>query len=272
MKQKKKKDTSKADAKIALALKLSEEKVIMRKAKLGDESARAAILKAYQPFVASIARKYHNYFHWMEFEELLDEGNFGLLQAIDHYNPDRNIRFTTYSWFWIVKKVQDYVTKLLVFLKVPDKVLKNLRKINKIFEKSITHNIHVKLDDITKEMDIEMDELRELLSDFSAKDTPFSLDKYIDGDEERNTLKDVLPDDEESMDFSMDKGQLKDKIGNYIDMLGDDEARVIRLRFGFEDSRYHSLADVAKKMDIASQKVKDIEFSALAKLKIHLVE
>src|SRR5450830_543806 len=106
-----------------------DEKLIIDRIKLGDEDARDGLIQKHSSLVISLARKYHNCFQNIDLEELIAEGNSGLLEAINYYNPSLRTKFSTYAWFWIVKNIQEYINKSNAIIGVPYKVLSDLKKI-----------------------------------------------------------------------------------------------------------------------------------------------
>ncbi len=256
----------------AVRLSKEEEAELVARCRAGEEDAKDRLLKVYFPFVASLAKKYKNYFPRIEFEELLEEGNLGLLEALEHYDSSRQVKFSSYAWFWIVRSIQDYITETLAFMKIPAGVASNLKKITKMIESGLAENRDITIEDITSGMDLELEKVKELLVNQASMSAPVSLDSYIDGDDQKNTLKDVVDSGEKNSEDTLEGIEKDEKLEKYLSCLGEHEAEVIKWRFGFNDYKYHTLKDIAEKLGIAPQKVRDIETIAIAKLKIMMKE
>jgi len=249
-------------------LPAEKEQQLLKRWKRGDESVREILLRNYFPYIAGLAKKYHNYFPWIQFTELLEEGNFGVLQALGHYDPGRKARFTSYAWFWITKCMQEYISQHVVFLKIPTRVLRNLRKIEKQIEREVQKNNSLSINDIVEKIDGGLDEVKSLLSERASTMTPLSLDQCFGGDDdEQRTLKDYITGDDQRSEEALEKSEDKERIVTFLSQLTMEESEIIQWRFGFKDNAYHSLKDLSQKMKLTTQKVKDLEARALMKLK-----
>ncbi|OGS18054.1 MAG: hypothetical protein A2219_00775 [Elusimicrobia bacterium RIFOXYA2_FULL_50_26] len=250
-----------------IILSVEEEQALIKRCRASEEAAQDELFKVYFPLVASIARKYRNFFPQAQFEELMEEGNFGLFQAIGHFDPCRHTRFSSYAWFWVVHSIQDYVTRMVAFLKVPERVVCDLRKITRFIQEAAKENKEVSIEDISVRLEMKMEKIRELLSEHCRTATPVSLDQSLDEDENVQTLKDILPDGEKSGEAFLEELEGKGNVAKLLGQLNENEARVIEWRFGFIDAKYHSLKEIAKKLKISPQKVRDLEIVAIIKLK-----
>lgn len=243
------------------------EQRLIKRLEAGDENVYAQLLQLYLPFVISIVQKYHAYFPWLDFKELLEEANFGLLQAMKHYRSSKNTKFSSYAWFWIIKAVQEYITQNIDFFKIPYQIKKRFKKINKQIEKEISTRGIPSLELIAKKLRCEPDKVRELLGEQSTTRLPLSLDQNIDGEEEKSTLKDIIADAEPDHEDVLVKREDDDQLNAFLGQLSPLEAEVIQWRFGFKDSKFHSLKEIGRKLNITAQKTRDLEIMALLKLK-----
>lgn len=253
-------------------LSVEDEIKLLRGCRRNKDGSRDQLIKVYFPYVAGIAKKYHNFFPQIEFDELLEEGNFGLLQAMKNFEENNNARFSTYAWFWILRAVQDHVSRALAFMKVPERMLRNIRKINKMVRQAAAENKQMSIDDMTSRLDMTLDELKDLINEQQRTSTPISLDQYISDDDQKLTLKDLIPDNEPRSQDVLEQLEGKNDISDIIGQLDVNEAKVIKWRFGFEDNKFHTLKEVGGKIGLSSQRVRDIEVLALLKLKKILIQ
>jgi len=250
----------------------AKEKTLLAKWQRGNEEIREVILKKYFPFIASISRKYHNYFPWIDFVELVEEGNYGLLQALEHYDRKKKAKFTSYAWFWITKSMQEYISQQMVFLKIPARVMRDLRKIEKQIEKDIQLRNDISLPDIVKRINVGLDEIKSILGQKNAIAHPLSLDQSMDDEDEKQTLKDIIKGQDIPSEIVLEENEDRNEIEELLYKLTEDEAEIVRWRFGFKDNNYHSLKEISLKMKVSAQRVKDLETQAIIKLKRLLAE
>ncbi|MCB4792316.1 MAG: sigma-70 family RNA polymerase sigma factor [Elusimicrobia bacterium] len=246
----------------------TEDKLIIDNIKLGDENARDILITKHSSLVISLARKYHNCFKNIDMEELIAEGNSGLLESINYYNPSLKTKFSTYAWFWIVKNMQEYINKSNAIIGLPYKVMSDLKRIVGSMEDEVRKGNVPSLEDISKKLDFDLDKVKELLSQRKNLSKPLSLDKYLDNYEKEATLGDIVPDESsDTIVEILDKSENKISLDEMLEHLTPIEAEIIKLRYGFNDKKYHSLKDMSKKVNISANKIKDIESIAIRKLK-----
>jgi RNA polymerase primary sigma factor len=247
---------------------LQEDKLLISKIKSGDESAKVILLKKHSSLVISIARKYHNCFKNIDLEELIAEGNSGLLEAIGYYKGSLKTKFSTYAWFWIVKNIQEYITKSNATIGIPGKALADLKKVVKSMEEDVRKGQTSSLEKISKDLDFDLEKVKELLSQKRNITKPLSLDKYLDNYEKEATLGDLVPDDSsDTIAEILDNSENKLNIAIILEKLTPVEAEIIKCRYGFNDNKYHSLKEMSEKLKIPANKIKDLELVAIKKLK-----
>jgi RNA polymerase sigma factor (sigma-70 family) len=245
-----------------------EELKLFRRLKRGDTDARDKLLEAYSSWVINISRKYHNCFQQISLSEMVAEGNQGLLEAMYHFDTNNTARFSTYAWFWIVKNIQRHITSTLGIINIPRRILSVLGKIQKNLNDELKKGKTPVLENISKKMDLDLDTIREILTDKKNLVNPVSLDKFIDSEDQSQTLWDLIEDKSEvSFLDMMDKSDKKINLAEILNMLSPMESDIIKWRFGFVDSHLHALRDVAKKLKMSPSKVKDLESVAIMKLK-----
>lgn len=250
------------------SLAFEEEKELIINFRAGDLEARDKIVKKYTSLVTNIARKYKMFFPNFEISELIAEGNYGLLQSIHHYDFDRKVKFSTYAWFWIVKYIQKYIADNLTLMKLPNHLLNKVKKILKHIEESTKKGEDVSLEGIFKKVGLDLEQGRNLIQEYENLSRPLLLDKYIDEADPQETINDIIADRNElPVEMILEKLENKDNFNQILNQLTEEELNIIKWRFGFFDSKHHTLKELSKKFNISPQKVKDIEEVALAKLK-----
>jgi RNA polymerase primary sigma factor len=239
-----------------------------RKCRKGNEEARDALVKSYEAWVVNISHKYHSCFQGIDMNELIAEGNRGLLEALYRFDEKRGVKFSTYAWFWIVKNIQDYISSNLSLIEVPRKISADLRKIVNSMNEEVKKGKVPSFEQIARKIDIDADTIRELLSDRKNLSRPVSLDKFLDEDDQVQTLGDIIEDKRDpALQEILENLDDEINIASLLEQLLPVEQKVIKLRFGFEDNQFHSLKEVGEKLKISSTKIKDIESMAIIKLK-----
>jgi RNA polymerase primary sigma factor len=239
-----------------------------RRCRKGNEEARDSLVKSYEAWVVNISRKYHSCFPGIDMNELIAEGNRGLLEALYRFDEKRGVKFSTYAWFWIVKNIQDYISSNLSLIEVPRKISADLRKIVASMNEEVKKGKVPSFEQIARKIDIDADLIRELLSDRKNLSRPVSLDKFLDEDDQVQTLGDIIEDKRDpALQEILENLDDEINIASLLEHLLPVEQKVIKLRFGFEDNQFHSLKEVGEKLKISSTKIKDIEAMAIIKLK-----
>jgi RNA polymerase primary sigma factor len=244
------------------------EQSLINKAKKGDKKAIELLIFNNSQLIAGLANKYHNCFKTIDVSELAAEGNRGILEAIKHYNGSMSTKFSTYAWFWVVKNIQDYISSSIGLIGVPKNVMLSLRKVTANIDNQVKQGQTASLEDVSKKLDMDLEQVRELLTSRMNINNPLSLDGYIDGAEQEITLGDVVADKGlDSVKEIFEKIDDNLEINKWLEMLKPLEAEIIKFRYGFKDNKHHSLKEVADKLHILPGKVRDLEASAIFKLK-----
>lgn len=248
-----------------------EEIKLFKRIKAGDESAKAQLIKSHYDWVFNIARKYHSYFPNIDLSELIAEGSRGVLEAIDHFNVSKAARFSTYSWFWIIKNIQEYITTSNELIELPHKMMLELKKVINRMNEEIKKGKSPTFETISRKMSLNADVVREWLTDKDNLSKPVSLDKYLNEEDKETSLSDTVEDKSNgTIQELLDKVDKKADITGIIRKLTPIEQRIIKLRFGFIDEKFHSLKEIGEKLCMGPAKVKDIESAAIMKLKQYL--
>jgi RNA polymerase sigma factor (sigma-70 family) len=233
----------------------------------GTDEGRTKLLSAYMGLVGSVARRYQRFFPWTDYNELMEEGTFGLLQAAEHFDAKKSTRFSTYAWFWIVKGVQEHIAELISVMKVPASITSRFSKITHFIETEMKASREPSLEKIAKHLDMKLDDINEALGSKSNMGGMLSLNEFVDGDEQRDRLSDILANKEPMSQDLLEQLEGNQRLDEFITKLPPDEASVVRLRFGLVDEQYHTLRETAEKLNMSPQRVRDLENYGLARLK-----
>lgn len=245
-----------------------EERLLFARIKKGDDAARSELLKKYSVWATNIARKYHALFPNIGIAELEAEGNRGLLEAVERFETSKGVKFSTYSWFWIIKNIQEYITSSINLIGVPAKVMSDLRMIINAMNEGIKKGKNPSLKDISKKLGLGEDDVNEMLWNKKNVSAPLSLDMYLDEEDRQEKLGDMVEDKKlDGIKKILDRMDDEKSISSLLAQLSPLEQKVLTLRFGFKNNKSLALSKVSRKLNISPSKTKDIEYVALIKLK-----
>ena len=227
------------------------------------EAARNQIIRANTRLVISIAKRYLG--QGIQFLDLIQEGNLGLMRAVEKFDYRRGFRFSTYATWWIRQAISRAVAEQSRAIRLPihmgDKIRKMYRVVRELEQK---HERPPSTEEIAAEMGTEPRRV-EWLMELSRR--PVSLEKPV-GEEEDGELGDLLVDqDAEEPDEAAYKSLLKDQLEEVLDTLSPREATVLKLRYGLEDGRAYTLEEVGSKLEVTRERIRQIEAKALRKLR-----
>ncbi len=243
-----------------LLMKNKDIEILLNRFLKGEQSAFLELLEIYKDVINRCAKRYKFFFPNLSFDELVEEGITSLYKAIHHWKNSKSKNFQKYSLVWIKKSMKSYVIENLTLVKIPSYFLKKLKKI--LFFINKEEDIHK----IAKKTKLDISEIKNILARQPKRE--ISFDDYLDKDEKQETLYEILPD---HLSRSLDENVLKiesiDYLHKLLDNLTDQEKEIIKWRFGLEDRKHHTIKEIAEKMNLSSQKVREIEKSAILKLK-----
>lgn len=251
-------------AKVSLPLK--ELKEINKKMAAGELLARKAkkeMTEANLRLVISIAKKYTN--RGLQFLDLIQEGNIGLMKAVDKFEYRRGYKFSTYATWWIRQAITRSIADQARTIRIPVHMIETINKMNRISRKILQETgIEPDASTLAEKMDLPEDKIRKIMK--IAKE-PISMETPI-GDDDDSHLGDFIEDSNTvaPSDAAL-RGSMRDIVKDVLDSLTPREAKVLRMRFGIEMSTDHTLEEVGKQFDVTRERIRQIEAKALRKLR-----
>ncbi|MET4576469.1 RNA polymerase sigma factor RpoD [Ottowia thiooxydans] len=254
------------DLQARVVVPLDELKDINKRMNEGEAASRDAkkeMIEANLRLVISIAKKYTN--RGLQFLDLIQEGNIGLMKAVDKFEYRRGYKFSTYATWWIRQAITRSIADQARTIRIPVHMIETINKMNRISRQHLQEfGFEPDAGILAEKMEIPEDKIRKIMK--IAKE-PISMETPI-GDDDDSHLGDFIEDQNNTapVDAAMQAG-LRDVVKDILDSLTPREAKVLRMRFGIEMSTDHTLEEVGKQFDVTRERIRQIEAKALRKLK-----
>ena len=240
-----------------------EEQVLAMRIADGDTSAKKKLAEANLRLVVSIAKRYVG--RGMQFLDLIQEGNLGLIKSVDKFDYNKGFKFSTYATWWIRQAITRAIADQARTIRIPVHMVETINKVKKAKSQLLHINGHEPTpEEISEYLDMGVDKVREILR---VSQDPVSLETPI-GEEEDSHLGDFIPDDDalapaDAASMSL----LKEQLDEVLQTLTPREAKVLKLRFGLEDGNPKTLEEVGKEFEVTRERIRQIEAKALRKLR-----